>query len=455
MENYELKQNETQFNKRKMVVLMGFMLVFLVAFLLVSIFYNSAASNSNTYAIALENSYKKSFFELLDNVKDIETNLNKSLVSNNESLQENYMQLACDNCKYAQNNFSTLPISINTVEDGVKFINQIDGYVSSLIRQDGSLTTDQKDKIRELLEIIAELKTAVNDIVIDLQEGYSILGNSIPDSEGLTDFSSSFEGWSSDSISYPSMIFDGPFSDSLFDKDINGLPETEVTETQARTVVDTALADYGIVNVIYSGETNGNFVTYDYELYTNDQTYFAQVTKRGGFLLTLSSYASESETVTNDIDECIVISTDFATSLGITDMEEVWNETKLGIAFINLAPVINGITYYPDLIKVKVDMNTGLIIGWEAQNYAYNHITRTNTTASVGATEARDLLDLALNIVSQKLCIIPLDYGGEVLSYEFECEYYGSTYYVYINAINGVEEKVMQVVTTDEGELLV
>ena len=55
---------------------------------------------------------------------------------------------------------------------------------------------------------------------------------------------------------------------------------------------------------------------------------------------------------------------------------------------------------------------------------------------------------------AQKLCIIPLEYGGEVLAYEFYCEYYGAEYYVYINAFDGDEERVMKVVsTTDEGNL--
>ena len=49
---------------------------------------------------------------------------------------------------------------------------------------------------------------------------------------------------------------------------------------------------------------------------------------------------------------------------------------------------------------------------------------------------------------------MPLEYGGEVLAYEFDCEYLGERYFVYINAFNGEEERVMKVVSTEEGALI-
>ena len=431
-------------------IICGILAIALIAF---GIMYFNTNSTASRYGNALEASYKKTFYELLDNVNDIDLNLSKVEVSNKVSLQQKYLQLVSDNCKYAQNNFSTLPVGLNTVNEGVKFINQMDGYCSSLIASDDALTDEEKSKVSELRDITLELKSSLNAIVTKLLQGYSILENSDFDEEGLSNFSSNFQGLSADSISYPSMIFDGPFSDSLYNKDIKGLEDNEISQEDATSLVGQIFADNENAEITFIGETNGNFVTYDYEIDTNDRVYFVQITKQGGFLLSLSAYGEPSETVSVDIQECELIAKSFADGLTLANMQSVWSENIQGICFINLAPVINNVIYYPDLIKVKIEMATGTIIGWEAQNYAYNHTTRDDTTPTIGATEARDLIDIVLNINNQNLCIMPLEYGGEALAYEFECEYYGSTYYVYINAHTGEEERVLKVVTTDEGNL--
>lgn len=415
--------------------------------------YISSNNLANTYGNTIESSYKKTFYELLDNVNDIDLNLSKVEVSNNKALQQKYLQLVCDNCKYAQNNFGTLPVGVNTVNEGVKFINQMDGYCSSLVINDSLLSEDEKSNVSELRDITLELKSALNSIVSKLLAGYSILNNSNFNEEGLTNFSSNFQGLSSDTITYPSMIFDGPFSDSLYNKEIKGLPSEEISQEQATTIVQELFSDLDNTEVNFSNEANGNFVTYDFEVEANERKYFVQITKQGGFLLTLSSYGAQSETLSVDVEQCESLAEDFASRLQLQNMKSVWSEDLQGICFINLAPVVDDVIYYPDLIKVKIEMSTGIIIGWEAQNYAYNHTERTNVTPSVGATDARDKIDLVLNINSQKLCIMPLEYGGETLAYEFECEYYGNTYYVFINANTGDEEKVLKVVTTDEGNL--
>ncbi len=442
--------------KYKYMVCIVFSIVFLTCAITLGILYTNSSLMKNEYGNSLESSYNKAVYELVDNVNDIELNLNKSKVSSSESLQKKYLQLVCDNCKYAQSNLAYLPVNISATREGVKFINQMDGYCTSLISTNASLTSEQKEKLQELIDITGELKLVLNALIDKVIQGYSILEGSANANLGIDDFSSNFEGFSSDSISYPSMIFDGPFSDSLYNKEIKGLPKEEVSKEDAQAKLEAVLNEkYEYSEIVYEGTTSANFDTYDFTVKLNDnKSIMVQMAKRGGFLLTFVGEASESETPTKSIDECAEIAKNFLTACGISDMKMVWNETSKGIAVINMAPVINNIIYYPDLIKIKVDMTTGLVIGYEAQNYAYNHVERTKTTPSVGATEARELIEKTININTQKLCIIPLEYGGEVLAYEFDCEYNGGHYYIYINAYNGDEERIMKVVDTEEGALL-
>ena len=453
-------ENEYRMAKDKYFIrfctLLAFTLVFAFGFILFGVLYTNSNGKMLTYGNSLEASYERAVYDLADNVNNIEINLSKAQVSNTDAMQYKYLRLVCDNCKYAQSNFQLLPIKLSATREGVAFINKMDGYCTSLITSGKPLTDFEKQKIKELYNITLELKTALNNLMDKILQGYNILMASEKDLGELDDFSSNFESISADSVSYPSMIFDGPFSDSLYNKEIKGLTENEVDKDTALNNLDSILkVSYSYEKIDYLGETNGDFTTFDFEIKTNDGVVInASVAKRAGFLLTMSGYITPSENASVTMQDCIQNAISFASISGASDMKAVWTDASRGIAFINLAPVVNNIIYYPDLVKVKVDMNTGLVIGYDAQSYAYNHTDRTKTSPTLSPAEARNLLDLRLEINTQKVCIIPLEYGGEELCYEFNCDYDNGEYYIYINAFNGQEERVMKVVsTTEEGAL--
>lgn len=442
--------------KHKLITASIFALIFLASAIVLGVLYANSVGIKNQYGNSLEMNYDRAVYELVDNINDIELNLNKTSVSGSENLQRKYLQLVCDNCKYAESNLGQLPVSMYATREGVKFINQVDGYCTSLISKGESLTQEEKARIEELTEIVVQLKAVLNELVEKLLQGYSILNGTIDANLGIDDFSANFEGFSSDSISYPSMIFDGPFSDSLNNKEIKGLAKVEVSEEVARANLESILNEkYPIKEIKYLGETNANFTTFDYEIILeNGKIINAQMAKRAGFLLTFIGQVDETEEPTLSLSDCVQIAKEFCALSGASEMQMTWSEESYGIAVLNMATVVNNVVLYPDLIKVKVDMSSGLVIGYEAQNYAYNHIERENLTPRLGATDARELLDKRLNINKQSLCVMPLEYGGEVLAYEFDCEYLGERYFVYINAFNGEEERVMKVVSTEEGALI-
>ena len=453
---YEKQTKHKNSGKYKIITLSIFCLIFLASAITLGVLYSNATMLKNDYQISLDSGYNRAVYDLVDNINDIELNLNKTNVSSAEKLQKKYLQLVCDNCKYAQGNLAQLPANSSVIVDAVKFVNQIDGYCTSLIATSSGLSKEQKMQLAGLADVILELKVVFNSLVDKLLQGYSILEHSEEISSNLDDFSVNFSPLSSDSISYPSMIFDGPFSDSLYNREIVGLPEEIVDENIAKdNLFGILTGNYDYSSVEYIGESNGMIQTYDYKItLTNQKNIFAQVTKRGGFLLCLVGEATQREDVNYTMAQCEQIATNFCLKCGASDMQMVWSEDFRGIAVLNMAPVVNNIIYYPDLIKVKIDMYTGEVVGYEAQNYAINHKERNFSFVSFGATDARNMIDATININQQRLCVIPLEWGGEILAYEFDCEYYGSQYYIYINVDTGSEEKILKVVGTSEGYLL-
>ena len=59
-----------------------------------------------------------------------------------------------------------------------------------------------------------------------------------------------------------------------------------------------------------------------------------------------------------------------------------------------------------------------------------------------------------MDVRTVRLAIIPNDYVGESLAYEFMCVSNGATYYIYVNAETGKQINILKVVETDDGNLL-
>ncbi len=417
----------------------------------IALYFNN--NSMQGHATSLENIYQRSFYELVDNVNSIEVEVSKLLVTNDSISQQKSLNTIKQQTADAQNNLSSLPIKSNVVSTTTKFVNQLNGYCTSLLNYNNAKLTDKDyETIQKAYDCIAMIKYELNNISNKINQGYSILDNLDGDVD-VDAFGENFEQINNDSIEYPSMIYDGPFSDSVLNKQIKGLENKEYTSDRAQEYISQVFGVQKTSLIEYLGQTQGKFVTYDFKLTTKDyKVYYLQITKQGKFLLNLTAQSSVGGGVL-DIDQAKTKAVDFAKSLNL-DLKPVWSANANGIAYINLAPVVDQVIIYPDLIKVKVDMSNGDIVGWEASSYAYNHTKRPIPQAQITQQQALELVSNKLKILSTKLCIIPLEYTGEALAYEITAEFNSFTYYLYLDANTGEQIKVMRVIETSEGELL-
>lgn len=406
------------------------------------------------YKSQLEYVYERNLYELTDNINNIESNLGKLKVCTDAQVQERYLASLVALSNTAQNNIATLPIEHNAINDTTKFVNQLSGYTLILqqnLAKGKDITLDDFDQIDSLHTASKNIKYELNRLTVMISGGYSIVDNISDPNQANSDFNNEFSGLHNEILDYPQLIYDGPFSESVTNQEIKGLPETEINAEEALAKMRDLFADF---TVEANGKTTGgNFDTYDFKMMKNDIEYYAQVSVRGGILLQMnSSYEAGESTKTED--ECRTIAENFALDLGFADMKAVWSATSQGFAYINLTPVVKNVVIYPDLIKVKVAMDTGEIVGWEAKSWAYNHTERTNLTAQITATDAQKAITSDMDIRTTKLTIIPNTYIGESLVYEFMCVNSGETYYIYVDAKTGVQLNILKVIETNDGNLL-
>ena len=132
-------------------------------------------------------------------------------------------------------------------------------------------------------------------------------------------------------------------------------------------------------------------------------------------------------------------------------MKETYYLKQDGIVTINYAYEQDGITVYPDLIKLKIALDNGEIMGIETTGYLNNHEKRDIKTIS--KEEAKKNLNKDLKIESEKLAIIPTEWKSEVLCWEFKGKVDDTDFLVYINSETGKEEDILVIVDTPNGTL--
>lgn len=415
--------------------------------------YKSSKQNANI----LEGVYASSYYSMVDNVNNLAVDISKYSTLSTKQAKISTLQDMMGDCNYVLAGLSVLPINHENVVATTKFFNQINGVCEAYIKvlnNNKDLTQEQELLFDQIAIVLAELKANFNKQNYGMYDsGFNFIDAGVFDAKGMNELSTSMGNMSSEEVEYPSMIFDGPFSSALETKEIKGLPNSEVTQDDAQNYLKNTVFSGKNVKIDFDRLTEGNIVTYDFTVKTDTNTYFAQVSKRGGLLISLASYTEGGDPILS-AEQAQEIAKNFANNIGFENMQPVWREEKQNVLYVNLAPIVNDVVYYPDLVKIKVDLTSQNVIGLEAQNYAYNHISRTpqfNTTIE----QAESLLGFDYEVLSTRKTVIRLDSGKEVSCYELYVERIDGMFFYYIDATTNEIAKVLKLVEVRGNQKLI
>ena len=152
-------------------------------------------------------------------------------------------------------------------------------------------------------------------------------------------------------------------------------------------------------------------------------------------------------------EEANVKGKEFLNNHGFMNMKETYYLKQDGIVTINYAYVQNDVVVYSDLIKVKVALDNGEVLGIETTGYLNNHTQRDTSNVKISKESAKKTLNKDLQIASDGLAIIPTEFKTEILCYEFKGKVDDKEFLVYINAENGREEDILIITNTPNGTL--
>ncbi len=416
------------------------------------------------YRQASENSYNMAFFELVDYVQNVETYLAKSLISSTPEHGAETLTNLWREANLAQAYLSRLPIESQELASTEKFLNQVSDYSYSLSRKniyDEKLTQDDLNNLKELHTYSVDLENTLNQLSEDLNNGRFKWGELTE--KGTVAFAQEVDNISKESFSnleenfheYAGLIYDGAYSEHLTSSEPKGLTGDDIDENKAKEIAENFVGKNNIKETNNLGYSeNATIPVYDFSITNNeDLNINISVSKKGGHIV----YMNTNREVNTEIisqEEANQKGKDFLTSKGFTNMKETYFLKQEGIVTINYAYMQNNVIMYPDLIKVKVALDNGEVLGIETTGYLNNHVeNRDISNIKISEEEAKKDLNTDLEIISSGLAVIPTEWKSEILCYEFKGKVDDREFLVYINTENGREEDVLIITNTPNGTL--
>ena len=429
-------------------------IILLTAIILLSVFLGLSRADGKSWMAMSENNMESAYYTLTDSLLNIENNFSKLRVTRDGNLAgEMLIDVAMDS-QTAAANLAILSYSGYDMSALVKFCNQVGDYSKYLVTKltgGEELSEEDYNTLAKLYEATYSIGKKLNAVKDALMSGEKIV-------TGLDEFNSQFteiaDSLVDGSIKYPSLIYDGAFSDSLEERQPKALSGEDIDPEKQQDNIAKILCDYEIKSVKYTGESDNGFTAYVYDITLEDgSNVYLQLAKKGGAIVMWDKQFDSSEPKLS-VEEGVELAEQYMKKVGYENMKGVYACVTDSVLYVNICYVENDIVLYPDMIKIKVSLDDGKIIGFEGLNYIYNHTERSLETPSVTEGEVRNMNFGGLEVQSVRLALIPLDNGKESLTYEVYGKVDNYAYYVFIDAMTGKAVEVLQVIDSDEGELL-
>lgn len=399
---------------------------------------HTAAVQSRLY---LEDTYTQKRLEAQENLQSMALKLGKAPVVSDMRSYVELLSGVSRQAASAADALASLPLSHASMGGTVKFLNQVSDYALMLSLRAASGAAPDAEAIRKLGELKSRCTLLSGDLATSEAETWS--------RENL------FYAPAQDQdngMDYPSMIYDGAFSDARHRGTPKALGKQQVDQQQAIELARAFVGADRVQSAQAGAPTGGAIECFGVTLTLTDGTVLnADVTRQGGKMLWIMPEKANFEPKLT-LEECREAALSFLRQRGYGEMEANHYQVYDGLAVINFVALQDGVLLYPDLVKVQIRMDTGEMVGLESNNYLMNHEKRPAFAPAVTEAQARAQISPRLTVSSMRLCVIPYR-DQEKLCWEAAGWYSDTEYRVYLDAATGEEVQVLQMVDSDSGRL--
>lgn len=440
-------------------------LLLVAALLITGIWGYDQRRQRNDYQIFLQNQYHRMFYELIDHVETIEADLAKSMVADSPQLSLVLFSDVWRQAFSAQEKLSQLPLSHITLSNTSKFLTQVGDYGYCITRKnaDGTpVSMEDWTNLEELHNFAGYLTTELQQLSDAIQEN-SISLTALTREGGhiFTRVSHNlphhgFSRIEQEMADYPTLIYDGPFSEHIQGISPKGLTGKDMEYEEIEDIVQDFLAGVDVQSVKRLGDGEGDIKTYGVEVLTKDgHPIYMDISRRGGHVVWM---LNRRDVNNGDISQnCATkIAEDFLAKKGYENMVPTYSMKDHNVLVTNFAYFDGDVIAYTDLIKVKVALDNGEIMGIEAEGFLKAHHDRDLPKPGLTMAEAGERVSIRMDTDGDaRLALIPLENKDEALCYEFSGGFGGDSFLVYINAVTGKEERILKLLQSENGILTI
>ena len=434
--------------KHRQFLLLSTLLLLVTAFAL----FQYKRAEELSYHRNLE--YNRVFAELTEYVDDLEITLCKGQVVSTPMQMAKLSADLHSQASGAKANLALLPINGRNLEKTSEFLSQVGEYancISEKMLRGEKIGKKEIQTMQELSGYANTLKSGLDEMLIGINDGnISFDGEkgALPSfSGGKTAMASELEALEEEFHNYPSLIYDGPFSQHLTLKEsLLTKGKAELTKKQVLKKAKKLIGD----EKASVSEIGGKLPCYS----VNSNSAVAEYTKHGGILLMLMKdrHIEEEKLSVSDAKKK---ASAFLKENGFNDMRESYYENMGGSVVINYAYEQDGYIVFPDLVKVKVALDDGEIIGFESRGYVMNHTYRSIPKPVITAEDALKNVNSDLQIKETTMAVIPLESGNEACCYQIKGVVSGRHFLIYVNTQTGDTEDVQILLENERGTLAV
>lgn len=408
--------------------------------------------DKNAVLIQAENTYQRSFHELSYNMDLLHDKIGTALAMNSKDRLSPQLVEIWRLSSEALSNVGQLPLTLLPFNKTEEFLSNIGDFTYRTAVRDldkDPLSDKELQTLEQLYEQSADIKTDLRevqsqvlennlrwmDVQLALATNEEQEDNTIID--GLKTVEKKVKGFSegnTDSSLIGTQQNEHKYQYLKNEKKINEDKALRLSESLFEVTND------GEFNITQSGDgSNVPFYTVSYS--DDDKNAHMDLSQQGGHPLSLlvDRNVGEQNISLNDGQE---EAEKYLKQHEFDDMVLFRSSQYDSVGVYSFLYEQDSVRIYPDTVDVKVGLDNGKIIGLTARNFFMNHTKRDIPEPKITQEEARSKVNPGVDIKEDFLAVIDNELGDEVLTYEFIGTLGDDTYRVFINAMNGTEERV-------------
>lgn len=417
--------------------------------------------------VFMNNRYQLSFYNLITRVQNMEVLLAKSMAVAGEPDDTLIFSEIWLQSEGARENLTQLPVSSQVTARTAKFLAQAGDYArikAAKINRGESLTAEEYDTLNTLYRQAEQLNRELHNMEISVSQGrLSVADITRGAREDLakgdpTNRPQDFQSIDRDMQGFPTLIYDGPFSDHLDRAQAVGLKGNNVDNDDARRILREFVDQRDNTNyrAQVTGRSRERIPGFLVEMLPQQQgadgRITANVSEKGGHVVWYLN-SRNIGTPRISVDQAREKASRFLEARGYENMFNIYFQQQDNRAIFNFIPRQNEVVIYPDQIKINVALDNGQVVGFDARGYLMAHKERELPEPAITVEEAIAKVNKRMEVTNTRLAVIPTDSGQERFSYEIAGSLNGEQFLVYVNAITGKTDQVLKLIETPVGTL--